>query len=96
MAKAILKQSLQALTFLHKHGIAHGDLQQGNLLFALDDISSKPEDMLRQGEDVQTGSISPPLQRLDGKQDKWAPRYLCIAQPLVLYKLRRSLKDQIV
>ena len=25
----------------------------------------------------------PPVQRLDGKQDRWAPRYLCVAQPLV-------------
>ena len=52
------------------------------MLFALDDIDSKPEDVLRQEEDVQARSISPPVQRLDGKQDKWAPRYLCVAQPL--------------
>jgi serine/threonine protein kinase len=47
MAKSILKQSLQALDFLHNNGVAHGDLQPGNILFALDDIDSKPEDMLR-------------------------------------------------
>lgn len=82
MAKSILKQSLQSLTFLHENGIAHGDFQPGNMLFALDDIDSKPEDVLRQEEDVQAMSISPPVQRLDGKQDKWAPRYLCVAQPL--------------
>ncbi|EFY84957.1 serine protein kinase, putative [Metarhizium acridum CQMa 102] len=52
------------------------------MLFALDDdIDMQPEDALRQEENVQTESISPPVQRLDGKQDKWAPRYLCIAQP---------------
>ncbi|KAI1283497.1 putative serine protein kinase [Xylaria sp. FL0933] len=83
MAKGILKQSLQALAFLHKNGIAHGDFQPGNMLFTLHDINSKPEDELRQKEDVQAGSISPPVERLDGKQDKWAPPYLCIAQPLV-------------
>ncbi|KAL7621084.1 hypothetical protein AAE478_008396 [Parahypoxylon ruwenzoriense] len=82
MTKSILKQSLQALAFLHENGIAHGDFQPGNVLFALDDINSKPEDMLRQKEDVQARLISPPVQRLDGKQDKWAPRYLCVAQPL--------------
>ncbi|KAK3689219.1 putative serine protein kinase [Podospora appendiculata] len=82
MSKAILKQSLQALAFLHENGIAHGDLQPGNMLFALENIDSKPEDVLRQKEDVQTRSISPPVQRLDGKEDKWAPRYLCVAQPL--------------
>ncbi len=85
MAKSILKQSLKALVFLHENGIAHGDFQLGNMLFALDDIDTKPEDVLRQEEDMQTRSISPPVQRLDGKQDKWAPRYLCIAQPLAAF-----------
>lgn len=83
MAKSILKQSLQALAFLHENGIAHGDFQPGNILFALDDIDSKPEDVLRQEEDIQSRSISAPVQRLDGKQDIWAPRYLYVAQPLV-------------
>ena len=82
MAKSILKQSLQALAFLHENGIAHGDFQPGNILFALSNIESEPEDVLRQEENAQTRSISPPVQRLDGKLDKWAPRYLCIAQPL--------------
>jgi serine/threonine protein kinase len=81
MAKSILKQSLQGLAFLHENGIAHGDFQPGNMLFTLDDIDSKPEER-RQVEDVQARSISPPVQRLDGKPDKWAPRYLCIAQSL--------------
>ena len=83
MAKSILKQSLQALAFLHQNDIAHGDFQPGNMLFTLDDINSKPEGVLRQEENVENGSISPPVQRLDGKLDKWAPRYLCVAQPLV-------------
>lgn len=83
MAKSILKQSLQALAFLHENGIAHGDFQPGNILFTLNDVDSTPEDVLRQEEDVQARSISPPVQRLDGKQDKWTPRYLCVAQPLV-------------
>nr|XP_036580255.1 serine/threonine-protein kinase SRPK3 [Colletotrichum truncatum]KAF6788087.1 serine/threonine-protein kinase SRPK3 [Colletotrichum truncatum] len=82
MAKRILKQSLQGLAFLHKNGIAHGDFQPGNMLFSLNDINSEPEDVLRQAEDAQGGSISPPVERLDGKPDKWAPRYLCTAQPL--------------
>lgn len=82
MAKSILKQSLQALAFLHSNGVAHGDFQPGNMLFTLQDLDSVPENELRQEEDVQTRSISPPVQRLDGKGDGWAPRYLCIAQPL--------------
>jgi non-specific serine/threonine protein kinase len=83
MAKSILKQSLQALAFLHENGIAHGDFQPGNILFTLNNIDSTPEDVLRQEEDIQARLISPPVQRLDGKEDKWAPRYLCVAQPLV-------------
>ncbi|PKY08935.1 serine protein kinase [Aspergillus campestris IBT 28561] len=83
MAKSILKQSLQALAFLHENGIAHGDFQPGNILFALTDLDSTPEDVLRQEEDVQARLVSPPVERLDRKQDKWAPRYLCVAQPLV-------------
>lgn len=82
MAKGILKQSLQALAFLHSNGVAHGDLQPGNMLFSLQDLDSVAENELRQQEDVQTRSISPPVQRLDGKRDDWAPRYLCIAQSL--------------
>jgi non-specific serine/threonine protein kinase len=83
MAKSILKQSLQALAFLHENSIAHGDFQPGNMLFALDDIDSKPEDVLRQEQSAQNKSISPPVKRLDGKEDPWAPRYLCVAEPLV-------------
>ncbi|RAK85729.1 kinase-like protein [Aspergillus costaricaensis CBS 115574] len=82
MAKSILKQSLEALAFLHRNGIAHGDFQPGNILFTLEDLKSTPEEELRQEENVEAESISPPVQRLDGKQDKWAPRYLCVAQPL--------------
>lgn len=82
MAKSILKQSLQAMAFLHRNGISHGDFQPGNMLFTLQDIDSKGEDILRQKENVESRSISPQVERLDGKQDIWAPRYLCIAQPL--------------
>ncbi|KAK4084991.1 hypothetical protein Purlil1_10026 [Purpureocillium lilacinum] len=82
MAKSILKQSLQALAFLHENGVAHGDFQPGNMLFMLDDINARPEEVLRQKEDVESASISPPVKRLDGKQDKWAPKYLSVAQPL--------------
>jgi non-specific serine/threonine protein kinase len=82
MARSILKQSLQGLAFLHRNGIAHGDFQPGNMLFALTDINEYEEDTLRQKEDVESKSTSPPVERLDGKQDKWAPPYLFIAQPL--------------
>ncbi|KAI0904552.1 serine protein kinase [Ustulina deusta] len=84
-ARSILKQSLQALVFLHENGIAHGDFQPGNMLFALDNIDSKAENLLQQEQSAQANSISPPVLRRDGKQDRWAPRYLCIAQPLAAF-----------
>lgn len=55
------------------------------MLSGLDDINSVPEDMLCQGEDAQSRSISHPVLRVDGKQDRWAPRYLCNSQPLTTY-----------
>ncbi|GJD02340.1 serine/threonine-protein kinase SRPK3 [Colletotrichum higginsianum] len=82
MARSILKRSLQALEFLHRVGVSHGDFQPGNLLFSVRDIDSTPEEVLRQAQDVKAGSISPLVERLDGKQDRWAPRYLCVARPL--------------
>ncbi|KFY13670.1 hypothetical protein V491_06331 [Pseudogymnoascus sp. VKM F-3775] len=85
IAKSILKQTLQALAFLHKNGIAHGDFQPGNMLFTLKDIESEGEDILRQQENMKSQSTSPPIERIDGKKDSWAPRYLCIAQPLTAY-----------
>ena len=59
MARSILKQSLQALAFLHEHGIAYGDFQPGNILFSLANINSASEDELRQVEDVESISTSP-------------------------------------
>lgn len=86
VARSILRQSLQALAFLHEHGIAHGDLQPGNMLFCLgDDIDAEPEAALRQSEDEKTDSISPPVRRRDGKEDEWSPRYLCMAQSLTRF-----------
>jgi len=85
LAKRILKQALQGLAFLHKNGIAHGDFQPGNILFATESIDSYTEASLRQEENVETYSISAPVERLDGKRDKWAPGYLCMGQPLVAY-----------
>ena len=83
MAKSILRQTLQGLAFLHDSGITHGDLQPGNMLFALRGIDMQGEDVLRQKEDGTGNSTSPPVERLDRKHDLWAPPYLCIAQPLV-------------
>ncbi|RBR21923.1 hypothetical protein FVER53590_13129 [Fusarium verticillioides] len=85
IAKRILLQSLQGLSFLHENGVAHGDFQPGNILFLVQSIDFLDETSLRQEENVQAKSISPPVERLDGKQDKWAPHYLCLAQLLAPY-----------
>ncbi|CAG8067215.1 unnamed protein product [Penicillium salamii] len=83
MAKSILKQSLQSIAFLYENGISHGDFQPGNILFVLDNVEAAPEDLLLREEDMLTTWCSAPVQRLDDKQDKWAPQYLYVAQPLV-------------
>lgn len=82
MAKRILRQALQGLEFLHRNGIAHGDFQPGNMLFTLQDLNHIGDDKLQQDENYKFGSKSPPVERLDGKVDKWAPKYLAVPQPL--------------
>ncbi|KAI5789255.1 serine/threonine-protein kinase SRPK3 [Pyronema domesticum] len=73
------------LDFLHQNGIVHGDVQPGNLLFAVNvDLGSAEEEKLKQ-DFSQKQVISEPPKRLDGKVDKWAPRYLAVAQSLTSY-----------
>ncbi|CAK7267273.1 hypothetical protein SEPCBS119000_002458 [Sporothrix epigloea] len=66
------------------------------MLFSLDNIDSVPEDQLRQTEEtwkeynVGVDSMSPPVERLDGKTDLWAPRYLCSAHPLSAFTKYRA------
>ena len=85
MAKRILKQSLQGLEFLHQNGIAHGDFQPGNMLFTLKDLPRVSHDKLNQDQNYKYGAISPSVERVDGKADKWAPEYLAVPQPLADY-----------
>lgn len=84
MAKRLLRQTLQGLVYLHANGIVHGDFQPGNMLFTLKDLSNVNECELNQDDDYHYGSTSS-VERLDGKFDKWAPRYLAVAQPLDKY-----------
>ena len=102
MAKSILRQTLLGLNYLHANGIAHGDLQPGNLLFPVKDLTSIDETQLMQ-QHVDWGSsagkaivsangtspsypskkgVSQPVKRIDGKVDRWAPRYLSHNQSL--------------
>ncbi|KAI9771022.1 MAG: hypothetical protein M1839_002990 [Geoglossum umbratile] len=82
-AKQILKQSLQGLEFLHRHGFTHAGFHPGNLLFTVSTLDSIPEEQLQQS--LEYNSVSEPVKRLDGKVDKWAPRYLAFSQPLLAY-----------
>jgi serine/threonine protein kinase len=78
IAKKILLHALRGLAFLHRNGVVHGDIQPGNLLFSVQGIDNIKEDELMQ--DVRTTAI--PLQRRDGKMDRWAPKNLYLQQSL--------------
>jgi serine/threonine protein kinase len=78
IAKKILLHALRGLAFLHRNGVVHGDIQPGNLLFSVQGIDNIEEDKLVQDE--STTAI--PLQRLDGKMDRWAPKNLYLQQSL--------------
>jgi serine/threonine protein kinase len=80
MVKRILHHTLLGIEFLHANGIAHGDLQQGNLLFPVKDLNAVDERELSRND-----QISEPVRRLDGRTDLWAPRYLALDQPLSQY-----------
>jgi serine/threonine protein kinase len=78
MSKKILLHALRGLSFLHRNGIVHGDMQPGNLFFSVQDISPVEEEELAQDE----GETVIPSKRLDGKTDKWAPKNLYLKQSL--------------
>jgi serine/threonine protein kinase len=84
MAKRVLHQTLLGLRALHSKGLAHGDLQPGNILFAVQDLRSVALEKLRQDVDDEE-TIFGPLKRTDGEQDRWAPHYLASSLPLADY-----------
>ncbi|KAF5616943.1 cmgc srpk kinase [Fusarium sp. NRRL 25303] len=83
-AKHIFRDVLKGLNLLHKNGISHGDLQPGNVLFAVGQIDSYDEATLRHVEKWKGWSACL-VERIDGKEDKWSPKYLYAAEPLSNY-----------
>jgi non-specific serine/threonine protein kinase len=78
VAKRILLHTLRGLAFLHQNSVVHGDVQPGNLLFSINNLELVEEEELRQDE--TSGTV--PLQRVDGKIDRWAPTNLYLKQSL--------------
>ncbi|KAF2769434.1 serine protein kinase [Teratosphaeria nubilosa] len=78
--KSLLKQPLLGLDCLHDCRIAHGDVNTGNFLLCIRPMSSHDIEQLLKSS--KQDGMTAPVRRIDGKQDPWAPRYLCIEQPL--------------
>jgi non-specific serine/threonine protein kinase len=78
-AKDALRDIIQALHFLHEHGVVHGDLHPGNILTCVEQLEATPE---TEASLKQSESDAQPLKRKDGKKDLWAPSYLLEPRPL--------------
>ncbi|GJJ15346.1 hypothetical protein Clacol_009622 [Clathrus columnatus] len=76
MAKTILVHTLRGLAFLHGNNIVHGDVQPGNILFTIKDISDI--------DDTIPNTVAPVFRR-DGKVDRWAPKKVYLEQTLHKY-----------
>ncbi|KAI0535175.1 serine/threonine-protein kinase SRPK3 [Xylaria digitata] len=78
--KSILRSVLLGLKFLHDNNIVHGDLQPGNLLFPIRDISHLTPNKLQQNESTTRFDR---VKRKDGKVDRWSPKYLIAPKPII-------------
>ncbi|KAI8631872.1 serine/threonine-protein kinase SRPK3 [Xylariaceae sp. FL1651] len=91
-SRSFLRNVLSGLNLLHKNGVVHGDLQSGNVLFSLRDMTEIDPHELEHHE--TNFSRLDPVTRTDGKIDPWAPRYLAPPEPLTEASL--PLDQQIV
>ena len=78
MAKQILLHTLRGLALLHKNGIVHGGIQPTKLLLSTKNIHTFVPTQLGQDE----AATALPLNRIDGKTDRWAPKKLYRGEPL--------------
>jgi non-specific serine/threonine protein kinase len=81
-AGRILRDTLLALQFLHSNGIIQGGVHPGNILFTINlpSLQSDSPDILQQHPHEHEK-----LERLDGKVDLWAPKYLLEQKSLYEY-----------
>jgi serine/threonine protein kinase len=83
-ARVIIKDILMAVYSLHTRGIVHGNLNPNNILA---DLYLEPPQNLRTFVDYDLNQISEhdrtvPVERYDGLDDDWAPKRLCLSEPL--------------
>ena len=78
-SKRFLKNVLSGLKYLHSNRVVHGDVQSGNMLFSLGNLTTRN---LGELELSETAPTIEPLLRVDGKIDRWAPKYLIVPEPL--------------
>ena len=84
MVKSILRHVLLGIAYLHSHGILHGDIHDGNLLFVVPnlDVANTDDLAIMDQLAIDEAPWNIPLKRLDGKLDESAPRYIPISCPL--------------
>lgn len=74
------------ICFLHSHGVTHGDLHLGNILFAAPSPDSYTAKELEHNETMEDFIINRPNTTLD----KSAPRYIAVNSPLIEHFCDRS------
>ena len=67
------------ICFLHSHGVIHGDLHLGNILFSAPSPDSYTAKELEHDETMEDFVITRPNATLD----KSAPRYIAVTSPLI-------------
>ena len=79
MVKRILRQVLMGICFLHSHGVIHGDLHMGNILFAAPSPDSYTAKELEHDETMKSVVITRP----NRTYYKCAPRYIAMTSLLI-------------